>query len=294
MTGEMTVPITRELGATGVKVYPIGWGPMPLSLSGRPDERSAMAVFRAALDAGVDFWDTADAYCIDDREPGHNERLIAKALKTLGVADRIHVATKGGMTRPGGSWVRNGRPHHLKQVCEQSLRNLGVERIFLYQLHWPDPAVPYAESIGALADLQREGKVRHLGISNVSPAQLAEALRIVRVESVQNRCSPREQEDFHNGLVERCAEARISYIPYSPMGGGAGKKQMVGNPVLKTLAKAHGVSPYQIVLAWLLGKSPNILPIPGASKAANLTDSASAAGLRLNPGDAAKIDAIGR
>ena len=290
----MTQAMTREIGSTGVEVYPIGWGPMPLSLSGRPSERDAMAVFRAALDAGVDFWDTADSYCIDDKEPGHGERLIATALKTLGVAGRIRVATKGGMTRPRGSWVRNGRPAHLRKVCEQSLRNLGVEQIFLYQFHWPDPAVPYAESIGALADLQREGKVRHLGISNASPAQLAEALRIVRVESVQNRCSPLDQEDFHNGLVQRCAEARIAYIPYSPMGGGAGKRQMSGNPVLKSLAREHGVSPYRIVLAWLLGKSPNILPIPGASKAASLTDSAAAARLSLKPGDAAKIDALGR
>lgn len=284
----------REIGATGVKVYPIGWGPMPLSLSGRPSERVAMAVFRAALDAGVDFWDTADAYCIDDREPGHSERLIARAIKTLGVAGKVRVATKGGMTRPRGAWTRNGRPSHLKKVCEQSLRNLGLEQIFLYQFHWPDPAVPYAESIGALADLQREGKVRHLGISNASPAQLAEALSIVRIESVQNRCSPWDQEDFRNGLVERCAEARITYIPYSPMGGGAGKRPMGENPALKTLAKTHGVSPYQIVLAWLLGKAPNMLPIPGASKVANLLDSAAAARLALEPGEAAKIDAMGR
>ena len=138
----MTQARTREIGSTGVEVYPIGWGPMPLSLSGRPSERDAMAVFRAALDAGVDFWDTADSYCIDDKEPGHGERLIATALKTLGVAGRIRVATKGGMTRPRGSWVRDGRPAHLRKVCEQSLRNLGVEQIFLYQFHWPDPAVP--------------------------------------------------------------------------------------------------------------------------------------------------------
>lgn len=285
--------LQREIGATGVRVYPIGWGPMPLSLSGRPEEAKALSVCKAAWEAGVDFWDTADAYCLDDSEPGHNERLIAKAIKTLGIAGQVRVTTKGGMTRPGGAWVRNGRPAHLRKVCEQSLRNLGVEQIFLYQLHWPDPAVPYPESVGALAELQKEGKVRHVGISNATPSLLKVAQGLVRVESVQNRCGPNDQKDFGNGLVRSCAEQGITYIPYSPMGGRGGNHQTGEMPVLKALAAAYGVSPYRIVLAWLLGKSPNIVPIPGASKAANITDSAGAAGLDLRPEDAARIDALG-
>jgi aryl-alcohol dehydrogenase-like predicted oxidoreductase len=129
-------PERREIGRTGVTVHPVGWGVMPLSTrSTWPDRAGALAVFRAALDAGVDFWDTADSYCLEAREAGHNEQLIAWALRELGAAGRVRVATKGGMTRPGGAWERDGRPEHLRQVCEQSLRNLGVEQIFLYQLH---------------------------------------------------------------------------------------------------------------------------------------------------------------
>lgn len=284
----------RAIGATGVKVFPVGWGVMPLSTrSNRPDRAEALAVFRAALEAGVTFWDTADSYCRDDREPGHNERLIAWALRELGAAGRVYVATKGGMTRPRGSWVRNGRPEHLRRVCEASLRNLEVEQIFLYQFHWPDPAVPYAESIGALADLQREGKIRHIGISNVTPDLLRQAQRVVRVESVQNRCNPGDQDDLHNGLLTLCTEQRVTYIPYSPVGGG-GHRQVARDRVLGDLARTYGVSPYRIVLAWLLGKAPNVLPIPGASHVESITDSAGAAVLALRPEDARRIDTLGR
>ena len=284
----------REIGATGVRVFPVGWGPMPLSLSGRPDEDTAMTVCKTALESGIDFWDTADAYCIDDREPGHNERLIAKALKRLGAAGRIRVASKGGMTRPGGSWVRNGRPEHLRKVCEQSLRNLGVERIFLYQLHWPDPAVPYAESVGALADLQREGKIGHVGISNVTPELLREAISVVRVESVQNQCGPFEQGDFSNGLVALCAEKQVTYIPYSPMGGSAGSARTGAHPLLKEVAAAYRATPYQAVLAWLLGKGGSIVPIPGGSRPASVTSSAAAGGLTLSAEHMAAIDSLAR
>jgi len=284
-----------EIGRTGVRAFPIGWGVMPLSTrSTRPDQDGALAVFKAALDAGVDFWDTADSYCLDDTETGHNERLIAWAIGKLGIAGRVHVASKGGMTRPGGAWVRNGRPKHLRGVCEQSLRNLGVEAIFLYQLHWPDPEVPYAESVGTLADLQREGKVQHVGISNVTPELLREAQGIVRVESVQNRCNTGEQKDFGNGLVALCAEQGVTFIPYSPLGGGGAYQQLARQTLLAELAKAHGVSAYQVVLAWLRGKGPHVLPIPGASQVASIRDSAAAATLTLRPEDAQRIDALGR
>jgi len=284
----------REIGRTGVKVHPVGWGVMPLSTrSRRPDRPAALAVFKAALDAGVDFWDTADSYCLDDTEPGHNERLIAWAIRELGVAERVHVATKGGMTRPGGAWVRDGRPAHLKRVCEESLRNLGVEQIFLYQFHWPDPNVPYAESLQAMAELQREGKVRHVGISNVTPALLRQALGLLRVETVQNRCSPGEQTDLHSGLADLCAEQGVTYIAYSPLGGESGYKQLARQRLLAELGRDYGCSAYRIALAWLLGKGPHILPIPGASQPGSIADSAAAAGLVLRAEDARRLDALG-
>lgn len=285
----------REFGATGVRVHPIGWGVMPLSTrSSRPERQGALAVFKAALDAGVTFWDTANSYCLDDRETGHNERLIAWAIRELGIAGRVHVATKGGMTRPRGAWVTDGRPEHLRQACEQSLRDLGVEQIFLYQLHWPDPRTPYAESVGALAELQRQGKIRHVGISNVTAAQLRQAQGICRVESVQNRCNPLDAGDLTDGLLALCAEQRVTYIPYSPVGGGSGHTQMARQRVLGDIARSHGASAYQVALAWLLAKGPHVVPIPGASRVGSIVDSAAAASLTLAPEEIARIDRLGR
>jgi aryl-alcohol dehydrogenase-like predicted oxidoreductase len=214
------------------------------------------------------------------------------AIKKLGIAGQVHVTTKAGMTRPGGAWVKNGHPAHLRASCEQSLRDLGVERIFLYQLHWPDPDVPYAESVGTLAGLQREGKIEHIGISNVTPAQFKEAQGVVRIESVQNRCSPTDQQDLQNGLLELCEAEQVTYIPYSPMGGGSGHQQMAGQSLLRELGEKYAVSPYQIILAWLLGKSERVIPIPGSSREASIRDSAAAARLALDPTDAARIDAL--
>jgi len=283
----------REIGRTGVTVHPVGWGVMPLSTrETRPDEAGALAVFKAALDAGLTFWDTANAYCLNDTETGHNERLIARAIARLGVADRVCVASKGGMTRPKGAWVRNGRPEHLRGACEQSLSDLKVEQIFLYQLHWPDPDVPYAESVGALADLQREGKVRHVGISNVTAAQLREAQGVCRVESVQNRCGPLDPQDVGNGLIGLCAEQGVTYIPYSPLGGGGGYRKLAQQQVLAEIGAAHGVSPYRVALAWLLTKGPNVVPIPGGSRTDSVQDSAAAATLQLSPEELRRVDGL--
>lgn len=282
----------REIGTTGIRVHPIGLGAMPLSLSDRPDEAQAMEVFRAALDAGVNFFDTANSYCIDERDVGHNERLIAKGLERLGATERVTVATKGGLTRPRGAWQVDGRPRSLRAACEQSLRDLGVETITLYQLHAPDPKVPYADSVGEVARLQSEGKIRHVGLSNVDTRQLGQAQDIVRVESVQNRCNPLDQEDFRNGLVQACAEQGVTYIAYSPVGGHFGHSRQARHRVLEEIARAHGVSAYQVALAWLLGKAPHVLPIPGASRPASITDSAAAARLTLSHQEMRRIDAL--
>lgn len=290
----MPSDVLRPIGRTGQRVYPIGLGAMPLSLSGRPDEKAAVSVIHAALDAGVTLIDTADSYCADEKDYGHNERLIAKALKTHPAGKLARVATKGGYTRPGGGWVVDARPERLRACCEASLRALGVEAIWLYQLHHPDGRVPFAESVGAMARLQQQGKVQHVGLSNVSAAQLAEAQRLVRVETVQNECNPLTQDDFRNGVVAACAQQGVTYIAYSPVGGYWGHRQQAKTGLLRAIGKAHGVSPYQVALAWLLASGPHVLPIPGASKAASIRDSAEAVSLTLTTEEMEQIGALGR
>ena len=182
---------TRALGAGAPAVPAVGYGGMHLSLQERPPEQESLRVIRAALDAGVRLIDTADVYCLDDTDIGHNERLVAAAVRGWdGPVEEVLVATKGGLTRPGGRWERDGRPEHLRAACERSLRALEVDRIQLYQLHAPDPAVPFEESVGALAELRREGKVRWVGLSNVSVAQIDAAQAIVPIAAVQNRLNP--------------------------------------------------------------------------------------------------------
>jgi len=284
--------VRRTIGRTGIEVFPIGLGAMPLSLQGRPSEESAIAVIRAALDAGVTLIDTANSYCVDERDTGHNERLIAKALDQLGAAGQVTVATKGGLIRPRGAWNVDARPESLIAACEQSLRDLAVETITLYQLHAPDDRVPFAESVGALATLRQAGKIRHAGLSNVDVVQIREALRIVRVESVQNRCNITDQTDLRSGLVELCAAEGMAYLPYSPVGGHYGHRSLARHKALQPIAKAHGCSPEQVMLAWLLAKGRHVLPIPGASRIASITGSADAAKLQLTAEDILRIDAI--
>lgn len=273
----------RELGRTGVQLHPIGLGGMPLSLAGRPSEPDAVRVIHAALEAGVDFIDTANVYCIDDSDIGHNETLIRKALAEVGPtqASRVRVATKGGLRRPKGDWVTDARPTLLRKACEKSLKDLGVERIFLYQLHAPDDMVKLEDSIGELARLRDEGKIAHVGVSNVDAIELDRAQKVTRIESVQNRCSVIAAFDLKSGLVRKCLEQGVTYIAYSPVGGSHGKVQVDRHPKLLEIARRRGASPFQIALAWLLSQSPNILPIPGASRVASIQSSADAARIAL-------------
>ena len=282
----------REIGTTGIRVFAVGLGAMPLSLRGRPEEEAAIAVIRAALEAGVELIDTANSYCIDQRDVGHNERLIAQALKRLGAAERVTVASKGGLIRPGGAWDVDARPESLTRACERSLQDLGTAAITLYQLHAPDARVPWAESVGALARLQQAGKIRHVGLSNVTVAQIREAQRIVRVESVQNRCNLTDPGDLKSGLVRFCAEQGITYIPYSPVGGHYGHESLARHKALQPIARAHGCSPQQVLLAWLLAQGGHVLPIPGASKAASIRDSAAAVNVQLSADELRRLDAI--
>ena len=284
----MTTMPTRRLG--GLQVSAIGLGEMPMSLAGRPDEAQSVRTIHAALDAGVTLIDTADAYCIDESEVGHGERLVARALTAWpGDRDRVLVATKGGHTREGDEWYLDGRPEHLRQACEASLRALGVEAIGLYQFHRPDPKVPFAESVGAMAELKAAGKVRLVGLSNVSVDQIKQARQLVQVASVQNEFSPRFRRS--EGELAFCAAEGIAFLPWSPLGGiGRGRDLGGRHRAFGEVAEAHGVSAQQVALAWQLAKAPAVIPIPGSSRPETITDSAAAASLRLSDDELARLD----
>lgn len=283
----------RALGRTGWTVRAVGLGAMPLSIRhDGPSEADAVRVLHAALDAGTDFIDTADVYCHDDSDIGHNERLIAKALKSWPGKKPV-VATKGGLTRPGGRWERDARPASLRRACERSLKALGTDAVALYQLHAPDEKVPFEDSVGELARLKEEGKVVHIGLSNVDQARLERALKVVRIESVQNQLHPKDQEDLRSGLVKACAERGVAYLPYCPVGGGHGHAALSAHPAVTALAKKHGASPYCVLVAWSLAQGENVIPIPGASKVASAVDSPRATGVRLSAEDLAAVSALG-
>jgi len=283
---------TRQIG--GVQVSAIGLGEMPLSIEGRPDEAQAMATVHASLDAGVTVIDTADAYCLNPREHGHGERLVARALATYGGdTSRVLVATKGGHQRPGdGSWIVDGRPSYIKQACEASLKALGVDAIGLYQYHRPDPKVPYAESVGALAELLDEGKIRLAGISNATVDQIDEAQQILggRLVSVQNEFSLRFRSSEDE--LRHCEALGIAFIPWSPLGGIGNAEQIRhDHPDVAELAGTRGITPQQLVLAWMLAKGDRVIPIPGSSRPETARASAEAADVKLTPDEVARIDA---
>ena len=276
----------RSLGPSGPDVSAIGYGGMHLSITDRPDEAQGIRVIHAALDAGVTLLDTADVYCLHDGEIGHNERLMARAVREWrGPRGDVLMATKGGMTRPDGRWARNGRPRHLREACHRSLRALGVETIALYQLHAPDPEVPFEESVGALADLLGEGKILRLGISNVSVEQIEAAGRIAPVTTVQNRLNPFFREALDEGVVAHCAAHGIGFLAYSPTGGGRLTKKLPAHPVVQAVARRVGASPHAVIIAWVRAQGPTVIPIPSARKTEHAVDSAGVADLGLSRAD---------
>jgi aryl-alcohol dehydrogenase-like predicted oxidoreductase len=274
---------TRAIG--GVAVSAIGLGGMPLSTRGYlPDESQAIRTVHAALDAGITLIDTADAYAPSGDDAGHNERLIAAALaRRPADRDRVLVATKGGHTRTRtGGWDLDGSREYLVAACERSLRALNVEAIGLYQHHRPDPRVPYEESIGALLELVKAGKIRMAGISNASVQQIRVAREILgpHLVSVQNEFSPRTRSSEPE--LHLCEEYGIAFLPWSPLGGIRNARGLGGGyPAFAKVAASHGVSPQQVCLAWELAKSPVVIPIPGASRPDSILDSARAAPLVL-------------
>jgi len=282
---------TRAIGDRTVSE--IGLGAMQLSISGRPDHDQGVATIHAALDAGVTLIDTADAYCLDDSETGHNERLIGAALRSWGGdPSDVLVATKGGHVRPEGRWEVDGSPYHLRAACEASLTALGVEAIGLYQFHRPDPSVPYAESVGVLGDLLDAGKIRMAGISNANPEQIREAQEVLggRLVSVQNQFSPAFRSSEPE--LRLCDELGIAFLPWGPL-GGASRASEVGSrfSAFAEVASAHGVSPQQVALAWMLALSPVVIPIPGSSRPSTIEDSVAAADLQLTDDEVERLSA---
>jgi pyridoxine 4-dehydrogenase len=259
----------NRLGFGAMRVTGRGiWGPPP-------DHEQAKAVLRRAVELGVDFIDTADSY-----GPEVSETLIAEALHPY--PEHLVIATKGGLERPGpGRWVPNGRPEHLRAACEGSLRRLKLDRIDLYQLHRPDPAVPLEASVGALAELRDQGRIRHIGLSNVTEDQLRAAERITPVVSVQNRYNPADRR--FESLVDRCEQESLAFLPWAPLQADE------GDEAVQSAARRLGAGVVQVVLAWLLARSDAMLPIPGTGSVRHLEENVAATGLTLTEQEVAAI-----
>ena len=285
-------PRTTEAAAAGtltlggdLEVRRLGFGAMRITgegIWGPPaDREEAKAVLRRAVELGVNFIDTADSY-----GPEVSEELIAEALHPYPAG--LVIATKGGLTRPGpGRWERDCRPEHLREACEGSLRRLRLERIDLYQLHAVDRRVPLEESVGALADLREEGKIARVGLSNVDAVELERAREIVPVVSVQNRYSVADRDS--DPVVDRCEREGLAFIPWGPLGApGRGRNGVIGR-----VANAHGAGELQVALAWLLARSPAMLPIPGTSSVEHLEENVAAAALRLSEEEFGELSAAG-
>jgi aryl-alcohol dehydrogenase-like predicted oxidoreductase/histidinol phosphatase-like enzyme len=266
-------------------------GCMRLSTKADRDDARAVSVLHAALDAGVTLLDTADAYCLDAQDSGHNERLIARALGSwTGDRSRIVVATKGGLTRPQGRWIADGRASHLVVACEESRRALGVDRIDLYQLHAPDPRVPLATSVRALASLQRDGVVAHIGLCNVTVGQIEEARRIAEIDAVQVELNFWNDDNLLSGVAAYCVANGIRLLAHTPLGGPR-RRRAKPDALLADIAARHGVGPLDIALAWLMDLSNVIVPIPGATRVETATALGRQQALRLTDADRLRLDA---
>jgi pyridoxine 4-dehydrogenase len=279
----MTTPTAAAAGTIDIggdlTVNRMGFGAMRLTgrgVWGEPlDREEAKAVLRRAIELDVNFIDTADSY-----GPAVSEILIADAL--FPYPDDLVIATKGGLERTGpGRWPVNGHPGHLKEACDASLQRLRLEQIPLYQLHRPDPSVPFEDSVGALVELKEAGKVRHIGLSNVTESQLRQAEKLTPIVSIQNRYNVADRGS--ESLVDLCEQEALVFLPWGPI------QDVEGQRTVDEIAGRVGGSAIQVVLAWLLARSPTILPIPGTSSVAHLEANVAAAGLRLPPEDVAAL-----
>jgi aryl-alcohol dehydrogenase-like predicted oxidoreductase len=280
MNGKPSAAAAGTIDVGGdLTVNRLGFGAMRITGPGvwgdPPDRDRAQAALRRARELGVTFIDTADSY-----GPEVSERLIAETLYPY--PDELVIATKGGLTRPGpGQWEPDGRPEHLQQACDGSLARLRLDRIDLYQFHRPDPKVPVAESVGALAELKDQGKIRHIGVSNFSEEQLREAERVTPVVSVQNRYNAVDRSS--ESMVDLCEQEMLAFLPWAPIEEAEASRAAV------EVAWHHGVAVRQVALAWLLARSPRILPIPGSGSPEHVEQNVAAASLELSPDEIASI-----
>ena len=269
----------------------IGMGCMRLSTDPARDEAAAVAVLHTAFDAGVNVLDTADAYCWNEQDVGHNERLIARALASWsGDRSRIAVATKGGLTRPQGNWIPDGRAKHLIAACEASLRALDVDRIDVYQLHAVDPRVPFATSVRALDTLKRDGRVDRIGLCNVTVGQIEEARSITDIAAVQVELSVWNDDGILSGVAAYCLKHGIPLIAHRPLGGSKRNARTRADKVLSEIARRHQASPFEIALAWLKDLSTLIVPIPGATRVETARSSARAQAIALSTDERDRLD----
>jgi len=277
-------------------VSPVGFGAMKLSIDGRPTEREALRVLHGAFDAGITLIDTADVYSFDASDLGHNERLVARALaEWSGDPERILIATKGGSSHPERTrWRPDGRPEHLRAACDASLRALGRERIDLYFLHARDPAVPYAESLGAIAELVSAGKVRWAGVSNVGCEEIALARELLPLRAVQNMLNLYQREALKGGFLRRsvlatCRKHGLAFLAHSPMGSWW-STSLPEHPVVAPIAARRGVAAHAVALAWVLAQGPHVIALPGTRDLDRVREAVRAAELQLSPEELAALD----
>lgn len=278
----------RKLGPDGPTVGAVGIGGMLLSISGRPPEDQGIRVIHAALDAGVSFIDTADSYCLDDQDFNHNEKVVGKALR--GRRERVTVATKVGCLRPRGAWTVDARPETLIRATHRSLDALAVDTLDLLQLYAPDNRVPLAESLGALTRLKEQGKAKQIGICNVSLEQLEEARKLAPISTVQVRWNVRDRRAETSGLIAFCEKHQLTLIAYSPFGGTLQAPSLGTYGKIGDEARRRRMSPYRLVLAWMINKSPAVIPIPGARRVESIVDSVKAGDVRLTDSDVKAVE----
>lgn len=282
---------TTTINQTDLTVSAVGMGAMLLSIDGRPPRNEAIDVIHHALDIGVRFIDGADAYCLDEEDKHHNEVLIREALASYKRdASSVVVATKGGLMRTGGGWPRNGHPDHLRKTIRESVESLGGEPIQLWQHHAPDPEIPVTTSLQAVREAVDEGLVLHVGVSNYSVEEIERAREIVEVVSVQNQLSLWHRRPLEDGVLEYCDEEGLTFLPWAPLGGRRRAKEVESYTVLTELGAKKGASPYQIAVAWLMAKSPVVLPIPGASRKQTIEDSVRATEVTLSEDEVRRLE----
>ncbi len=281
----------KQLGNTNFNISAIGLGGMPLSLSGRPAESQAIAVIHRALDLGVTLIDSADSYSEDESDKHHNEQLIAKALEQYtGDIRSVTVATKGGLMRPQGTWTRNGNPHHLRKTIQESFEALGGKKpIDLWQYHSPDPSYTIEAALAPAKEAVEAGIIRFVGVSNFSVEQIKRARDIVEIASVQNQYNPWHRQPESDGVLEYCEAEKLTFFPWSPLGGSRRAKSLQDMPAIVKLAAEKNVSVYCIVLAWLMAKSPCVVPIPAATKVSSIEDSVRAMDVKLTEAELEQI-----